>query len=307
MEDMGIMNECVRVGDRDIRVEGRMIRIARLDGEKYRFLDDPTPIVEGLRAQKKRVDLFTFMQRLPETQPKYSYQMEWDNFAALPITTFEHWWTKQIGFKARNKAKQAEKHGVVLREIPFSEELVRGIWEIYNETPVRQGKRFPHYGMTLEQVQRYAATFLDDSVFIGAFVQDKIIGFVKLTIDETRTQAGLMHIVSKISERDKAPTNALVAQAVRSCADRGIAYLVYSNFAYGKKQSDSLSDFKERNGFERIDIPRYYVPLTALGSAAYRMGYHRRLTDILPESYLAKLREIRNAWHSRKLETNRAL
>ncbi|HEY1580268.1 MAG TPA: hypothetical protein VGF82_24655 [Terracidiphilus sp.] len=301
------MSEFIRIGDRDLKVEGSLIRIARVDGEKYRFLDDPASIVEGLKAQGKRVDLFTFMQRLPETQPKYSYRMEWDNFAVLPITTFDHWWMKQIGFKARNKAKQAEKHGVTLREIPFGEELVRGIWEIYNETPVRQGKRFPHYGMTLEQVHRYAATFLDDSVFIGAFVGEKMAGFVKLTMDETRTQAGLMHIVSMVSERDKAPTNALVARAVRSCAERGITYLVYSNFAYGNKKSDSLSDFKERNGFQRMDIPRYYVPLTPLGWAAYRAGFHRRLTDVIPEKYIVKLREMRSNWYNRKLQSNSAL
>lgn len=301
------MNEFIQIGKRNLRVEGGLIRTARVDGEKYRFLDDPAPIVEALRMQKRRVDLFTFMQRLPETAPQYSYQMEWDNFATLPITTFEDWWTKQIGFKARNKAKQAEKHGVTLREVPFGEELVRGIWEIYNETPIRQGKRFPHFGMTLDQVRSYASTFLEDSIFIAAFFEEKIIGFVKLTMDETRTQAGLMHIVSMISQRDKAPTNALVAHAVRSCADRGISYLVYSNFAYGNKQSDSLSDFKERNGFQRIDIPRYYVPLTPLGWAAYRLGYYRRLTDILPEKYIAKLREIRSTWYSRKLESNKAV
>jgi hypothetical protein len=300
------MTKLIDIYGEDFRLEGRLIRIARLEGEKYRFLEDPVPFVEGLKAQGKRVDLFTFLQRLPETQPKYPYQMEWDNFAALPITTFDHWWTKQIGFKARNKAKQAEKHGVALREIPFGDELVRGIWEIYNETPVRQGKRFPHYGMTLDQVHRYAATFLDDSVFIGAFVGEKMVGFVKLTMDETRTQAGLMHIVSMVSERNKAPTNALIARAVKSCADRGISYLVYSNFAYGNKQSDSLSDFKERNGFQRMDIPRYYVPLTPLGWAAYRLGFHRRLTDLLPERYIAKLRGIRNSWYSRKLDSNNA-
>lgn len=301
------MCEFIRAGARDIRIEGRLIRIARLDGEKYRFLEDPAPILEGLRSHKKRVDLFTFLQRLPETQPKYSYELEPDNFAVLPIDTFEQWWSKQIGFKARNKAKQAEKHGVTLKEVPFSSELVRGIWEIYNETPIRQGKRFPHYGMTIEQVHRYAATFLDDSVFIAAFVGEKIIGFAKMTMDETRTQAGLMHIVSMISERDKAPTNALIAHAVRACSDRRIPYLVYSNFAYGNKQTDSLSDFKERNGFQRIDVPRYYVPLTPLGRAAFRIGCHRRLTDILPESYIAKLREIRNAFYSRQLETGKGL
>lgn len=300
------MSEFIKIGDRDIRVDGRLVRIARLDGEKYRFLDDPAPIVEGLKSRRGRVDLFTFMQRLPETQPKFQYRMEWDNFAALPITTFENWWTKQIGFKARNKAKQAEKHGVILKEIPFCGELVRGIWEIYNETPIRQGKRFPHYGMKLEEVHRYAGTFLADSVFIGAYNGERMIGFAKLTIDETRTQAGLMHIVSMVSERDKAPTNALISQAVRSCADRHIKYLVYSNFAYGNKKSDSLSDFKERNGFQRVDIPRYYVPLTPLGYAAYRVGWHRRLSDILPEAYLAKLREIRSAWYTRRVETSGA-
>src|SRR3569833_3513966 len=99
------MSEMIRVGERDLRVDGGLIRTARVDGEKYRFLEDPARIVEGLKAHKKRVDVFTFMQRLPDTQPKYSYGMEWDNFAALPITTFDQWWTKQIGFKARNKAK----------------------------------------------------------------------------------------------------------------------------------------------------------------------------------------------------------
>ena len=70
------------------------------------------------------------------------YPFEVDNLAVLPISTFENWWTKQIGFKARNKAKQAEKKGVTVREAPFDESLVKGIWEIYNESPVRQGAAF---------------------------------------------------------------------------------------------------------------------------------------------------------------------
>ena len=146
------------------------------------------------------------------------------------------------------------------------------------------------------------ATYLDSSIFIGAFLGDSLIGFVKLVSDETGTQAGLMNIVSMIQHRDKAPTNALVAQAVRSCAERGIPYLVYSSFAYGKKQKDSLSDFKEANGFERVDLPRYYVPLTRVGSAALRLGLHHRFVDRLPEPVAAKVREFRNAWYNRKFQ-----
>jgi hypothetical protein len=184
--------------------------------------------------------------------------------------------------------------------VPFDETLVRGIQEIYNESPVRQGRRFPHYGKEFEKVYREEATFLDCSVFIGAFIGDKLIGFIKLVHDETGTQAGLMNILSMIQHRDKAPTNALIAQAVRTCAERRISYLVYSNFAYGGKQESSLSRFKEVNGFQRIDLPRYYVPLTRLGRAAFRLGLHRKLADYLPESVAGKLRELREAWYNWK-------
>jgi hypothetical protein len=237
------------------------------------------------------------MQKLPDTTPKFSYPMEWDNLAVLPVSPFEEWWTKQIGFKARNKAKQAAKKGVVVREASFDEAFAKGIWEIYNESPVRQGRRFPHYGKSLEAISKMSSTFLDTSIFIGAYLEDKLIGFIKLTADDSRTQAGMMHIVSMIQHRDKAPTNALVAQAVRSCADRAISHLVYSNFAYGKKERSSLSDFKERNAFQRINLPRYYVPLTSLGWAAFRMGLHHKLVDRLPEPLLAKARDFRYSWY----------
>lgn len=289
----------MEINGRDIRTNGRIIRIARIDGDKYRFLDDPEVVLDNLRKSRNRPDLFTFMQKLPETEPKYRYPMVWDNFAALHISTFDEWWTKQLGFKGRNKAKQAAKKGVVLREVPFDDNLVKGIWEIYNECPIRQGKPFGHYGKDIETIRKMSGTFLDCSIFIGAFLEEKMIGFVKLTFDETQVQAGLMHIISMVEHREKAPTNALIAHAVRVCAERKIPYLVYSNFAYGKKERDSLSDFKERNGFRRIDVPRYYVPLTRVGWFAYRLGLHQKLSERIPESLLAKLREYRNRWYNR--------
>ena len=278
---------------REIKVRGHFPRVARVEGDGYRFLDDPEPIISDLRKSGKRIDLFTFMQRLPDTAPKYKYPMEWDNFAALRITSFDHWWTQVLGFKGRNKAKQAGRKGVELREISFGDELIEGIWQIYNECPIRQGKRFPHYGMSRERVREYAGTFLECSIFLGAFFDGDLIGFAKLTFDESRTQAGLMHIVSMIRHREKAPTNALIAEAVRCCAARKISYLVYSQFSYGNKRRDSLSDFKERNGFQRIEIPRYYVPLTRLGELAFRMKMHRSLIERLPESLIARLRSYR--------------
>ncbi len=288
---------------KQIRVQGVLCRIARLDADRYKYVDDPECLLDGLRRSGKRVDLFTFIQNPSETEPKFNYPMEWDNLAVLPVSTFDVWWTKQIGFKARNKAKQAQKKGVTIREVAFDDNLVRGIWEIYNETPIRQGRAFPHFGKNIETVRRVSATYLDSSVFIGAFFEEQLIGFIKLTMDDDRIQAGMMHIVSMIRHRDKAPTNALVAQAVRSCAERGVRYLVYSNFAYGKKERSSLSEFKERNGFQRVNLPRYYVPLTGIGRAAFRLGLHHKFIDRLPEPLVAKARDFRQSWYKRRFPT----
>lgn len=286
---------------RELVIKGRLCRVASIDGEGYKFIDDPEEVLSALRRCKTRIDLFTFLQKPPESSPKYPYPAEMDNLAILPVSSFENWW-KQVGFKARNKAKQAEKKGLVVREVPFDDALVSGIWSIYNECPVRQGRLFPHYGKSREVVRKVSETFLDSSVFIGAFDADKLVGFIKLTVDDTKTQAGIMHIMSLLEYRDKAPTNALIMQAVRSCADRGISYLAYSQFSYGKKLRSSLSDFKERNGFRRFDLPRYYVPLTRWGSLAFTMNLHHQLIDRVPEPVAAKLRELRSSWYQRKFQ-----
>jgi hypothetical protein len=293
----------MKVCGQEVKVQGSLIRIARLEGDGYLFLDNPEEFLNGLRQSGVRIDLFTFMQKLPETAPKYAYPMEWDNFAAVPVSTFDHWWTHQITAEARNRARQAEKKGVVLREVAFDEALVKGICELYNESPVRQGRPFRHYGKDFDTVYREEATFLDSSFFIGAFLGEKLVGFVKLTANENRTQANLMNILSTIEHRDKAPTNALIARSVRLCAERGISHLVYQSFTYGNKQWDGIMKFKQVNGFQRFDLPRYYVPLTYFGRAAFRFGLHHRFIDRLPESLVGRFRQFRNDWYGRKFQS----
>jgi len=291
----------MEVCGRKVHIRGRLIRIGRLDGDEYELLD-PRTVIEEIQRSPIRVDLFTFMQVLPHTTPQYDYPMMlWDNLAAVPISTFDHWWTKQIDGKTRNMARRAEKKGVVTREVPFYDALVEGIHEIYNEAAFRQGKPFAHRGKDFDTVRRMSATFLERSVFVGAFYEAKLIGFAKLVSDHNYGQASLMHILSMTSHKDKAPTNALIAQAVRSCADRRIPYLVYAKFSYGRKERDSLADFKQHNGFQRIELPRYYVPLTPRGRVALRVGMHRRLAERIPEPVLAQPRAIRRFWYTRRM------
>lgn len=293
----------MEVCSKELRIAGRMIRTGFIDGEGYQFLEDPEAAIASLRTSRSRVDIFTFIQKLSDTSPKFNYPTEWDNMAALRVATYDDWMTKQIDFKVRNKVRKAAKSGVVVREVPFDDTLIRGVQAIYNESPIRQGMRFWHYGKDLETVRRINGTFMDGSIFIGAFLEGELIGFIKLVTDKDRSQAGLMQIVSMIRHRDKAPTNALVAQAVRSCAERGIPYLWYAKMTYGNKQSSALADFKRHNGFQKVDLPRYYVPLTTVGNMALRFGLHHGMADWIPEPMLATYRRIRSRWYARKFSS----
>ncbi len=291
----------MKVNGKEIRIHGKLIRIASLDAEGYQFLKDPEAALRVLRESRTRIDLFTFIQELSDTAPRYSYPMEWDNMAVLRVSSFDDWMKHQIDFKTRNKVRKAEKNGVTVREVTLDEVLIQGMTAIYNESPTRQGKAFWHYGKGPETVRRMMESFLDRTIFLGAFCGDTLIGFVQLVTDEDRGQAGLMQILSMIRHRDKAPTNALIAQAVRCCADRGITYLWYASMSYGKKQRDSLADFKRHNGFQRVEVPRYFVPLTVVGQMALQLGFHHNMADWIPESLLAKYRRIRALWFAKRL------
>jgi hypothetical protein len=290
----------MEVCGKELRINGTLIRIGFIDGEGYQFLEHPELAIKSLRNSGPRIDIFTFIQRLSETSTKLSYPMELDNMAALRVSTFDEWMTKQIDFKVRNKVRKSAKNGVTVREVSFDDDYVRGIHAIYNESPTRQGKPFWHYGKDLESVRKMNATFMEQSIFIGAYFEDNLIGFVKLVFDENRSQAGLMQIVSMIGQQDKAPTNALIAQSVKSCAERGISYLWYANMSYGKKQTDGLADFKRHNGFQKIDLPRYYVPLTLAGRLALRLGLHHGMAELIPEPVAATYRKIRKQWYAKK-------
>jgi hypothetical protein len=99
----------LKICGKELRIKGRLIRTAFLEGEGYQSLEDPEPLLETLRKSPMRIDLFTFIQKLSDTSLKYDFPMEWDNLAVLHVSMFEHWSTRQSGFEARNKARHAEK------------------------------------------------------------------------------------------------------------------------------------------------------------------------------------------------------
>src|SRR5208283_2331477 len=141
-------------------------------------VSNPETIVNILR--KYKIDIFTFWQRLPDITPRYNYYMEWHAVSAIPITTYEHWLSRQINTDMRNKVRRAAKGGVEIRKVQIDDEFVKGVMAIYNDTPIRRGKRFWHYGKDFDTVKKELSEDLETSDFIGAYLNGELIGFVKL-------------------------------------------------------------------------------------------------------------------------------
>lgn len=286
------------IGSFPIVISGNLLRIAQIKDEPWLTdsVTDPSNIISKLKEMRPAPDIFIFSQRLPDMKPHFNFYSEYDNLAAIPISTYDHWWRNQLKPATRNMVRKAEKAGITTRVIQFDDTLVNGISAIYNETPVRQGRKFWHYQKDIPTVRRENATYLDRAAFIGAFLNDELVGFLKMIY--VGQHAKVMQILSFVRHRDKAVTNALLAKAVEVCSSKKLTYLVYANFSYGNKGEDSLSGFKRRNAFIRVDIPKYVVPLTMKGSAALALRLHRSPTDLLPRWLIVPLLATRRRWLS---------
>jgi hypothetical protein len=271
-------------------MEGRVPRIARLEQEWCEDVEDPKTLINELGKTEPRPDILTFAQRLPDLELKYAYQMELDSVAALPIKSYSFWWEKQIERKARNKVRKAQKNGVIVKPATFDDRFVRGMTSIFNETPIRQGRRYLHYGKRFETVKREFTRFLFREEIFGAYVGSELVGFIFLADAGRYTYLG--QIISKIAYRELAPNNLLLAKAVERCAEKGVPYLVYALWL-----DDSLGDFKRSNGFQKFDLPRYYVPFTAKGRLALKLGLHRGWKEVVPKQIRNPLKKLRRRWY----------
>jgi hypothetical protein len=287
MQSVGATME---INGEKVMVEGKILRIAKLEQEWCDDAGDPEILADALRKTADGPDILTFTQRLPDLKPKYDYQMELESMAVLPIKSYALWWEKQIERQARNKIRKAQKSGVVVRLTDFDDRLVHGMTSIFNETPIRQGRRFLHYGKDFQTIKRQFSRFLFREEIFGAYLGEELVGFIFLA--DAGRYAFLGQIISKIARRDLAPNNALLAKAVERCAERGFPYLVYALWL-----DDSLGDFKRSNGFQRVDLPRYFVPLTKKGKLALKFGFHRGWKEAVPKQISRPLKKLRRRWY----------
>lgn len=289
----------LNVNGKSIIVTGRWIKVAAIHDEQWldSEVEDPEVCVKKLKQQESprlQADIFTFTQKLPATLPKYKYRMEWDSVAAVRLTSFKEWWEK-LPQETRKNVRRSQKRGVVVAVKEFEDEVIRGLMELNNDSPLRQGKPNTHYGKTFDQVKKDYSSFLDRSDLIGAYVGDELIGLLKIVY--RGEVASILQCLPKASHLDKRPTNALIAKAVELCEAKGASYLTYGMFNYGNKRDSPLREFKIRNGFEEVLLPRFYVPITSWGKLCLKAKLHHGLLEILPQSVITFGVNVRTRWY----------
>jgi len=279
---------------------GKRVRVAVIADEQWlegESVEDATAFISQLKASGLKTDVVTFAQKLPHTERKFDLPVEWDSFAAIPISTYSHWFEKQVPKEIRQNVKKAARMGVMAKEVPFDDDLVRGVVAIYNETPIRQGKKFWHYGKGFDEIKKELSTYLERTRFICAYCGDQMVGFIKLV--RIGQVADMMHILCRTDQAAKKPINALVAKAVEISQQMGLTHLLYGRYAYGKKRTSSLTDFKARNGFVEILVPRYYVPLTLKGRLFLKLRLHHGVRELLPQKLVDLLLDLRAKVYNR--------
>jgi hypothetical protein len=284
-----------QIAGHDLIAMGRWPRIATVRDEEWlettRSLD-PRKLADDVAGSSLRADILAISGVLDQPAIE-GLPFETDNVAIIDTSDFKAWW-ESLPQEARKNTRRAAKRGIEIRTAEFDDALVRGIKAIYDEAPLRQGRPFWHYGKDIETVRRENETYRERSEFLGAYLGTELVGFMKWVY--VGDAARIMQILCLNAHQDKRPIIALIAKAAEICHQKGMRYLVYGKYTYGRKVDSSIAEFKKRLGFHQLDFPRYYIPLNLRGRMAISLGVHTGLKNLLPASVLARLLAMRSAW-----------
>lgn len=310
----------------EVRIKGRWVRVPVLDvngnkviatGSRLRTafvrgedmmqdeLEDPGLYIRMLKSdanQTLKADIFTFTQKLPATQPKYTYPMEWDSISAIHLVTFTEWW-EDLPQETRKNVRRSCKRNVKISVRGFDDDLIRRIKQVNDDSLLRQGLPNGYFGKSIEETRKLYGEFGGRCDFICACVDEELIGFLHLVY--RGDIASILNLTTKPSHSDKRPANALVAKAVELCDEKHISYITYGRYNYGNKRDNPLRQFKVRNGFTEVLVPRYFVPLTRWGRLCMKAKLHRGLVGILPHSVIMVGVGARSLWYKFKVSMSR--
>jgi hypothetical protein len=236
------------------------------------------------------VDLFTFINRefLKPARNEYAFHREVENYAIMRINSYDDWWSNSIKKHERYSVRKAQKSGIKVKRTEINDELLRSVQKIYNETPIREGRRYSGYGQSIQSLRKKFQN-MGDSDLLGAYLGSELVGLIWIRYGNRA--ALIQSFVSLLEQRNKCPNNALISEAVKRCASRHFEFLVYGNH-YGFLPS--LDVFRTKQGFQKFPLSRYYVPLTTTGEVALKLRLHRKFEYLLPIQVERPLLQVYN-------------
>jgi hypothetical protein len=269
---------------------------ASIHENPFEYLFDYCPNPKSIH----NVDILSFRERTwCNTLPELPFKAKvcHDNVAIAEFDSYEDW-LQQLPKETKMRLLKSKTKGLSVTVVnphapasPFNdtkigEALAEGMRNIYNETPLRQYRRFKHYGISLQEVRQHV--FTTNNTLIGAYLwteekqntevylKHKLVGFIELSCGDNT--GAFKQILSLTSYRDTMPNNALIAKAVEVCASRGLNWLVYGRMG----NHPSLDEFKKNNSFKKVIIKRFFVPLTLRGKIFLFFNLQRSIQDKVP-------------------------
>src|SRR5215467_11981138 len=108
------------VHGRLVIVEGKWLRVASIYDEDLvegNAIENPQSFVKSLTVSDLKADLFTFRQRIPDTELRHNeLRPEYDSFAVIPITTYSEWLQNLAKSDVRSAINKSIKRGLVTRQ-----------------------------------------------------------------------------------------------------------------------------------------------------------------------------------------------
>lgn len=156
---------------------------------------------------------------------------------------------KQIGAKSRNMNKKAEKFGVKCQEFNWNEYL-DDVYEINNSSTQRQGREMDSSYREYPNQVEYPKNSCFKIVHIGAFLDDKLIGYVELYIYNNFAMTN--RILGHKEYLKYAVMNIMIKECVEYAIQNNIEYINYLTMQ--NRKNNSLSAFKNRVGFREYSL-----------------------------------------------------
>lgn len=236
---------------------------------------------------------FRFPEYLVSQDQEISHAYHASNRSRLNLSDYAHWEKKQIKKDVREGLRRANREGVSVERVAYSNLVVEVASEVFNETPYRQGRRFWHYGKSHEQLRQELAPLSAVSQYFLARKGSEYVGFAQIVPLPHRGSARSVHVISKAQHVRSRVSSALIQSIVAYCCDTKLTSFVYGRHIYSGNENSNLRKFKERHGFRNYEYKNYYVPVAPLGHAYLAMGLYQGLREMVPKPAIEFAKSIR--------------